>query len=285
MTEGQGAKAVPLHLKGEFGTGKGLAGLSQHGLQPARERCGLGVAWQRMGVPPERWALQAKALLFGVPVGIDELVGLLDPEPLVVLAGADQGEVSSNACSVKGELEIPLEKLLIKIIATVGSGVPDVHPAGAVVSGRDGALEVQVFQGVVFGVHGQAFDGRIQAGSARDGPGFQHSVVLQAQVVVQAPGVVALDGEAGELAAGDFFLTAGFGGLIEVALALVILEGHYPWAVTLASITGVACWLRSRLALRAAMRSMAGGWAAGLAVASMVWPWALAAIRLVRFSR
>ena len=62
---------------------------------------------------------------------------------------------------------------------------------------RGSRREVEVLHRVVLGVHGEVVAARVAGQAARHRPGGQHPVVLQAQVPVQAAGVVLLDDEAG----------------------------------------------------------------------------------------
>jgi hypothetical protein len=70
--------------------------------------------------------------------------------------------------------------------------------AAAAVLGRSlvHALELAGGQLVVLHRHGEAPDGRVERGAFRHGPGLQHSVDEDAQVVVKAGRVMQLDHEA-----------------------------------------------------------------------------------------
>ena len=71
---------------------------------------------------------------------------------------------------------------------------------GAVLALGDLAVEVQVLQRVVLGVHGQAvLAGRVGQ-EVRHRPRHEHAVALEAQIPVQARGGVLLDDEAALLA-------------------------------------------------------------------------------------
>ena len=110
-----------------------------------------------------------------------------------------------------------------------GAPVPDDDVAGAVLLGRDDALEVEVLDRVVLDVDGHPADVRVEGQALGDGPGDEDARDLEAEVVVEAGGAVALDDEA---ARADRARGAGLGGrrrlrgLREVALAAVFLEGH-----------------------------------------------------------
>ncbi len=66
----------------------------------------------------------------------------------------------------------------------VGSIVPDLYSACAVLAFADGALEASVFEGVVFDLHGEAFDAWFGWGSFGDGPALEDSLHLEAEVEV-----------------------------------------------------------------------------------------------------
>src|SRR5690606_8952565 len=59
----------------------------------------------------------------------------------------------------------------------------------------DHALERRVFDRVVLGLHGESALARVEAGTFRDGPAFQHPVVLEPKVIVEAPRPMLLDDE------------------------------------------------------------------------------------------
>ena len=66
---------------------------------------------------------------------------------------------------------------------------------GAVLAARDLALEVEVLERVVLGGGGEVVLPGLLRQALRDRPGGEHAVALEAQVPVQAPGVVLLDHE------------------------------------------------------------------------------------------
>ena len=77
---------------------------------------------------------------------------------------------------------------------------------------------------MIFDLHGQALVGRIQRRPFGNGPGFEHSFHLQAEIVMKACGAVALHHEAVTFALLHFgWRFRSFG---ESPLAFVFLEGH-----------------------------------------------------------
>jgi hypothetical protein len=120
---------------------------------------------------------------------------------------------------VEGDLDLAL----LPLVQLVGALVPDRHRARAVLPLGDLAVELEVLERVILGVHGQPVVRRGGRDAVGDGPGGQHAVVLEAQVPVQAGGVVLLDDEAA--AGGRWGRLAGrLGGGFEVTLGPIALE-------------------------------------------------------------
>lgn len=72
------------------------------------------------------------------------------------------------------------------------STIPQHHAAGAVVAGRDIALEVAVGNRVILHVRGQMLHRWIERRPFRNRPGLQHAINLKPEIVVQARGIVSL---------------------------------------------------------------------------------------------
>ena len=106
--------------------------------------------------------------------------------------------------------------------AVPGSVVPDHDGAAAVFAFGDRAFELAVLQRMVFDLDGQALFRRIEAGAFWDGPAYEDAVHFEAEIVVQARGVVFLDDEAMAGARGFFGLGLGRAG--EVSLLVDIHE-------------------------------------------------------------
>ena len=85
-------------------------------------------------------------------------------------------------------------------------------------------MEVQVLERVVLGVDRQAVVGRVRRDPVGDRPRGQHAVVLEAQIPVQARGVVLLDDEPRSAAGGAGGVAGGLGRGREVALGAVGVE-------------------------------------------------------------
>ena len=112
--------------------------------------------------------------------------------------------------------------------------IPEHDDAGAV-PGRDHALERSVLNRMILDVHGQPLRLRIERGSLGDGPRQQHSVVLEAEVVVQVAGQVLLHAEEQALVrpgafralGGELHVARRFRRRAEVALLFVFFENHF----------------------------------------------------------
>ena len=85
--------------------------------------------------------------------------------------------------------------VLLLLDQLVGAAVPDLDRAGAVLPGRDLALEVRVVERVVLDVHGQVPLARLERHALGHGPAREHTVALEPEVVVQPAGGVALHDE------------------------------------------------------------------------------------------
>ena len=104
----------------------------------------------------------------------------------------------ASLCAAQLDVELAARQALRRRYAVEGvvdAAIPQDHRAGAVVSGRDDALEAAVLHRVIFGLDGEALLLRIDRRSARHGPAHQHAVDLQTKVPMQAPRRVLLDDE------------------------------------------------------------------------------------------
>ena len=70
-------------------------------------------------------------------------------------------------------------------LVPVGARIPHDHGTRTVLAFGDHTLEPAVLDGVILDFHRETFCARIQRGTLRDGPGFQHPVGLEPEVVVQ----------------------------------------------------------------------------------------------------
>src|SRR3954452_8714255 len=110
----------------------------------------------------------------------------------VVAARLEQRVSALHPLAVKGRDHLVVAELL----GLKGAAVPDRHRAGAVVALRDLAVELEVLERVVLGVHRQPVLVGVLGNAARQRPGGEDAVVLEPEVPVQPRGVVLLHDEA-----------------------------------------------------------------------------------------
>ena len=114
--------------------------------------------------------------------------------------------------------------VLLLLDELVGSPVPDLDRAGAVLPGRDLALEVAVVERVILDVHRQVPLAERERDALRHRPAQEHPVPLEAEVVVEAAGGVALDDEAERVA--RLASPNGSGVRFGIALLAIGVERH-----------------------------------------------------------
>ncbi len=105
------------------------------------------------------------------------------------------------------------------------AAIPDDDGAAAIFALGNGALEVAVVQRMILDMHGEALFARHEARAARYRPALQHAVHLEAEVVVEARGVVLLDHEA--VAALAALAPFRLGGGAEIPLLPVDVERRH----------------------------------------------------------
>ena len=143
------------------------------------------------------------------------------------LADREQSVASGQPLAVKGHLDLAL----LPLVDVERALVPDRHRAGAVLTLRDLAVELEVLERVVLGAHREPVVRWIRRNAVGDRPRREHAVVLEPQIPVQAGGVVLLDDEPVPVAVAG----VDAGGLrrgVEVALGavarkLILVLG--PW--------------------------------------------------------
>ncbi|MGY4642513.1 hypothetical protein ACVW07_000346 [Cellulomonas sp. URHB0016] len=84
---------------------------------------------------------------------------------------------------------------IVALVRLPGPAVPDDDVAPAVLARRDDALEVLVLERMVLDMDRHPSHVRVERRAARHRPADEHAVDLEAQVVVQPPGTMALDHE------------------------------------------------------------------------------------------
>src|SRR5262249_26031485 len=137
------------------------------------------------------------------------LVLLLDEEPVVGAVAppapyAHEVPAPGELLAMQPELEVPflVGALGIEVLVLAvererlpGAAVPEEDGAAAVLALRDDPLEVAVVDGVVLDVDGEALLAGVEARPLGHRPALQDPVELEAEVVVEAAGVVLLDDE------------------------------------------------------------------------------------------
>src|SRR5581483_8493652 len=190
--------AVPLHLEQPVRAGGQLVGeRREHGAVVAPTSRGRAVTF----------AHEEPVLLLAVQMRRDER-----PQTLETLAVQVNGQ--------------PAVALLLDEV--VRPRVPDLDRAGAVFALRYLALEGCVVEWVIFDVDGERADARLEWNAFRHGPGGQHAVALEPEVVVEPARIVALDDEDGAPPPGAAPAAERLGRLLRVAFSLVFAEllGH-----------------------------------------------------------
>ena len=203
--------------------------------------------------------LDALREVLGIPVRDAVVVALVDEQPLLAVvvleralraaprptARAHDREPTLELLAVQPELQLAVPDGLAAIerrgLRLPRAPVPDDHVTGAVLLGRDDALEVEVLDRVVLDVDGHAPGLRVEGGALGDGPADEDAVDLEPEVVVQPGRPVALDDEPARLTGpGGGQVGRRFRGLPEVALAPIVLEGHEAPSVPALAVAGRA---------------------------------------------
>ena len=190
-----------------------------------------------------------RAVLLGHVALGDKAVLVLDEQPLLRFLRSHEREGPLQLLAAQREAELSLRDAvehfafgarpivvprLATFIGRVHAAIPDDHLTGAILPGRNDALEGRVVVGMVFGLHGEPLFATIQRRTLGNGPRLEHAIAFEAEVVVQARGGMllhdeeqrapAIGGEGGgglwrraEGALGRVFLEVGFrhGGILE----------------------------------------------------------------------
>ncbi len=168
------------------------------------------------------------------------------PHPVETLAVQTYGQSS---------VTFLLEKL-------VGSAIPDLDRAGAVLAGGDLAFEVAVLERVILDVHREVSLAAPERDSLRNRPAGECSVAFEPKVVVETPRVVSLDHES-RLRARSSRLAERLRCLPGTALPAIFVEAHL-WIVarfaTLSLPTGCTLTLfPAQAVIRAGDKPVEGG--------------------------
>ena len=139
----------------------------------------------------------------------------------VLAVGLEERVPTLHPLAVEGHDDLVVAQLVDLVLAAV----PDAHRARAVVAVGDVALEVEVLERMVFGVHREVIALRCRRDALRHRPRQQHAVVLEPEVPVQrARGAPARRSGPARAALRSFAVTRRFGRRREVALGAVLVE-------------------------------------------------------------
>ena len=144
-----------------------------------------------------------------------------------MLAHVNQNKSSLQLFAVQNQLDLPTGKLFLGgqiILGFVGAFVPYHHRTRAIVPLGNHTFKVRVFQWMVLGHGGKAFAGWVHTGSLGHGPGHQHTINFQSEVVVQPRGVMLLNHKAAAFASPD--TTSRLGSLTKLPFSAIFFECH-----------------------------------------------------------
>src|SRR5581483_9559065 len=146
----------------------------------------------------------------------------------LVSAGAYQHEAAPQFFTLEAKFQFATRQLFLcteSALRRVRAFVPDDDFAASVLALGNGTFKRSVVEGVIFDLNRQPLVGGVHGRSLRHGPGLQHPVEFQTQVVVQASGCVLLHHKLA--IASPLGGAARFSRLLKVALASVFGEvGH-----------------------------------------------------------
>ena len=80
-------------------------------------------------------------------------------------------------------------------VGRVGAAIPEHDGATTVLSLWDRALESVVVDGMIFDLHRESLQRRVETRTLRNGPALHHSVQLETEIEVEVAGSVLLDHE------------------------------------------------------------------------------------------
>src|SRR5947209_1350035 len=165
----------------------------------------------------------------------------LDEEPMLLAsswsAHADQRELALEFCAVQRKLQLAccdalghrLRDRPVCEYVVVGTLIPDGHRTSPVLPFRNRAFECRIGERVVLDMDGQALLRRRHRGGLRHRPALEHTLRLQAEIIMQSADMVLLHDKNRPLP-----LTLRlqgrcgrwFRGLLEIALVAIRCESH-----------------------------------------------------------
>ena len=144
---------------------------------------------------------------------------------LVVRVHAHQVPAAFQALAMQGERRWPFLERRGGRLWLPGSAIPQHDGAAAILTLGDRSFEFSVCKWMVFGVDCQAFICRIEARTFRNRPAQEDAIEFQAEIVMEARGIVLLYEIRKTFTRGGF-LRRWFGRLIEIAFSFVLCERH-----------------------------------------------------------
>ena len=203
---------------------------------------------------------------------VGELVAMLDQQPVcaailtigatattlvAVPLHAHQHPAAMQTLALEDEFQVAFLQPLVRVaLGQPVAAIPELHRAAAILAFGNGALEVAVVERMVLDLDRQPLDRRIERRALGHRPRLEGAVELQAEIVVQPRGVVALHHEAQGLAGRDGRLAGRLFRQAEVALGAI--GGETVLALFAHGLTaGVSNFSRSRTLcfLAAAMKA------------------------------
>src|SRR6185437_6407291 len=166
-----------------------------------------------------------------LPCRLLPVLALAEDEPVLLVAGQMRRHERPRPLeplAVQPHREAAVALLLEQLVR---AAIPDLDGARAVVPFRDLPLEAPVLEGMVLDMDGEVLLPRLERDAFRHRPRGENTVALEAEVVVEPPGVVPLHDE--DRALCPTAPTAiRLGSLLPVSLALVLREllthGAFP---------------------------------------------------------
>ncbi len=166
------------------------------------------------------------------------IVLVLDQQPVGALATravkfhAHEDPAAAEPLAEKREFEIARRQGLLGRAVAFGNpvtAIPELDRSPAILALWNRTFEVAVIEWMILDFKGQTLVMGIERRAAGHRPGLEDAVQFEAEVVVQAGGVMLLDDVAQARGIGDRRLAAGFRGFLEIALGAIWRElpgGH-----------------------------------------------------------
>ena len=174
------------------------------------------------------------------------IIVLLDHQPLVTLATwtaalhLDQGKVALKPFALQPEFQISFGQHggcfgvrswnVFAFHRNWRQGlplpyIPHHDRTSTIVAFWNSPFKIEIRDGVILHMHGEAFISGIKRRSPRDSPRLQHAIKFETKIVVQARGAMPLYDKA--MSTFLFYFRRGFWRFFKPAFALIFLERHW----------------------------------------------------------